>query len=91
MINILTCTCDGSTDILLVTDSNFKADETIEKEVRNYIDTWHQGDDAEPKSVEQYYADGWTEPLKEKHQVRRWVLDEDDWYVEYAIVRMPIS
>lgn len=74
-----------------------KAHDALVREVHDYIESWHEGDEVEHRTKESYFKDGFTKDgtvyclCDEPSKIERWVLEESDTFMEFAITRMIIN
>lgn len=88
----------GSTHktILTTTDKQL-AHETLVKEIRNYIESWHEGDGNELRTKEEYFTEGFVKSVTDKDDynfpfiIEDWILDENLIFVEFSIVKSKLD
>lgn len=85
------------TNILAVTGSREKGHQLLVDKVKEYIDSWHEGDDLEHRTKESYLKDGFAE-LNQFPEVKdnpvlveAWYLNESDTFVSYLLTRVPVQ
>lgn len=81
-------------EIRAVVRSRAKAHRLLVKNIKDYINSWHEGDDAESRTKESYFKEGFAElqaPPEDYGSpviVEAWYLNESDTFVQYAITRL---
>lgn len=85
------------TNILAVTGSREKGHQLLVDKAKEYIDSWHEGDDVEHRTKESYLKDGFAE-LNQFPEVKdnpvlveAWYLNESDTFVSYLLTRVPVQ
>lgn len=81
--------------LISVTGDPDRAHRLLVEEVAKYIDSWHQGDGDELYSRNEYFERGFVSSAPASRpdgpsEVEKWVLDEDDTYVEYLVTRLTL-
>lgn len=78
-------------NVILVSDNKDVAHLRFIKEIKGYISSWHDGEN-ELRSEEEYLKDGLKihdrkDSTDEIETIEEWILDEDETYVRYAVIR----
>lgn len=87
----------AESNLIVATHDSQEAHDVLVREVRDYIMSWHEGDNVECRTKESYFNDGFTKDgtayclSDQPCKVERWVLEESDTYMEFSITRMRIG
>lgn len=81
--------------IFTSTDIN-RAKERNHQQIRSYIEDWHEGDEEEKYTKEQYYENGFNKTRNDPNflgpkLIESWSLDEDDYFIEYSVTEATLD